>query len=134
MEKKILGKNVYFTLGDDGDVRCNEYKISALTTKECIALVTEEMKKIDESARANSGKIVMVDEYRSGFKRGKLGKRDGDSSWVVLDDGDRSKEQNRSIFIYDETIVSDLKKIYAARDALNKQEDEIKTRLVLAVQ
>ena len=134
MEKKILGKNVYFTLGDDGDVRCNEYKISAPTTKECIALVTEEMKKIDASARANSGMIVMVEEYRSGYKRGKLGKRDGDSSWVVLDDGDRSKEQNRSIFIYDETIINDLEKITSIRDDLDKQEDEIKKRLVLAVQ
>jgi hypothetical protein len=134
MEKKILGKNVYFSLNDNGDVMCSEYKIFAPTTKECIALVTEEMKKIDASARANSGMIVMVDEHRSGLKRGKLGKKDGDSSWVVLDDGDRSKEQNSSIFIYDETIINDLNKIESVRDDLDKQENEIKKRLVLAVQ
>ena len=130
MDKKIAGKQVYFTLGDDGMVECKEFDIKAETFQQCLELVKKEIKELDAAARVYSGTPVMVWQWRNGYKRGKVGKADGDQHWVIYDDGEREKVYNDKIYNFDQTIMNDLAGIAARQEMLEEEEEKIKKRLV----
>lgn len=130
MIKKVAGKIVYFQLADDGMVKCDEFDIQAETFKECLGLVKAAFRELDAAARVYSGTPIMVWQWRNGYKRGKVGKADGDQHWVIYDDGDREKVYNDKIYLFDQTILNDLAEIDARQEMLEAEEKKIKERLV----
>ena len=129
MQTKILGKNVYFNLNDKGLIECTEFKVTAETYSECVKLAKEAIKVIDESARTNQGLEVMVWTWQAdNFKFGKLGKKDGNQSWIIYEDGSRNKESNGNIFIADKALVDAIKDVNSRVKVLNEEIETVKDK------
>ena len=131
MQKKVAGHETHFNLDDNGKVSCREFGISADTFQECEKLVSDHIKEIDAVAKSNAGTKVMLSVHRGGYKTAKLGKIDGDSNWVVYDEGNnRCKENKKKVYVFDQSIIDEMQSKRAEIDALELEYDSIENKAI----
>ena len=131
MQKKVAGHETFFNLDDNGKVSCREFGILADTFQECEKLVSDHIKEIDAVAKSNAGIKVMLSVHRGGYKTAKLGKMDGDSIWVVYDEGNnRCKENKKKVYVFDQSIIDEMQSKRAEIDALELEYDSIENKAI----
>lgn len=129
MEKVISGKSFRFSLNNDGFIECNELGVSAETYSECLKLAEKKYSEIKENARKNKGVVAIYSSWNI-FEQCTVGTEDGYKVWITRADGSRSKEDKRSIFIFNQTILDEVGSIRSQIKELEGKELEVKEKLV----
>ena len=129
MEKKIEGKSFYFKLNDNGLIECSELGIIAETFSACFDLAKQKFSEIRKQTKINKGVVAILHSWRV-LEQCTVGTEDGDRIWIVKGDGSRSKEEKNSIFVFDKSVLDEVESVRAKIKDLEKQEKEIKNRLV----